>query len=55
MFSIFGIQWVITKSIKEALLGWHDSFIGRSCAKAWRAAPLCIFLDHLQGKKLKMF
>ena len=29
LFSLFGIPWVIHSSIRDTLLGWHGSFVGR--------------------------
>ena len=43
VFTIFGILWVLFESIKETLLGWHDSFVYRRRIAAWRAAPPYIF------------
>ena len=40
IFALFGVQWVMPSSIKETILSWHDSFVGK---KAWNAAPLCLF------------
>ncbi|KAL6347126.1 hypothetical protein AAG906_012707 [Vitis piasezkii] len=48
LFSLFRVCWVIHASIRETLLRWHGSFIGRKRMKAWRAAPL---LDNLEGEK----
>ena len=36
-------MWVIPSSIKETLLGWNDSFVGKKCQKVWKAVPLCLF------------
>ena len=30
-------------AIKEALLGWNGSFVGKKRKRVWRVAPLCIF------------
>ena len=27
VFSIFGVRWVISKLVRETLLGWHGSFM----------------------------
>ncbi|RVW98801.1 putative DNA helicase MCM8 [Vitis vinifera] len=43
LFSLFGVSWILSCSVKETLLGWHGSFVGKACQKAWQAAPLCIF------------
>ena len=43
LFSLFKVYWVMQSTIKETLLGWHGSFVGRKQKKAWRVAPLCLF------------
>ena len=43
IFALFGIQWVLSCSIREVLLSWHRSFVGKNGKKAWKAAPLCMF------------
>ncbi|RVX07383.1 putative ribonuclease H protein [Vitis vinifera] len=39
IFSLFGVQWVMHSTVKNHLLGWHGSFVGKKRKKAWRAAP----------------
>ena len=29
--------------VREVLLSWHGSFVGKNMKKAWKAAPLYIF------------
>ena len=41
--AIFGVNWVFPFLVKEALLSWHGSFVGKHRKKAWMTAPLCIF------------
>ena len=43
LLAIFGVSWVFPLSVKETLLSWHGSFVGKRRKKAWMAAPLCIF------------
>ena len=50
-FSLFGVSWVFPSLVKETLLSWNESFVGKKCKKVWRVDPLCIFLDSLEGKK----
>ena len=38
-------------SVRETLLSWDGSFVGKKCKKVWRAGPLCIFLDSLEGRR----
>ena len=43
MFTLFNVLWVLPLSVKEVLLGWHGSFLGKKRRKVGRAAPLCLF------------
>ena len=43
IFALFGIQWVLSCSVREVLLSWHESFVGKKRKKAWKAALLCMF------------
>ena len=43
LFTVFGVSWVLPYSVKETLLSWHGSFVGKKRNKVWRAAPLHIF------------
>ena len=43
LFSLFGISWVMHSSVKETLLGWHDSFVKRKQKKVWEPVLLCLF------------
>ncbi|RVW35300.1 putative ribonuclease H protein [Vitis vinifera] len=43
LFTILGVSWVLPYSVKETLLSWHGSFVGKKRNKVWRAAPLHIF------------
>ena len=41
-FTLVGVSWVLPSSVRETLLSWHGSFVGKK-RKVWRAAPLYIF------------
>ena len=43
LFSLFSVEWVLSGTVKETLLGWHGAFVGKIHKKAWQMAPLCIF------------
>ena len=43
LFALFEMSWVLPFSIRETLLGWHGSFVGKKRKKVWRATPLCPF------------
>ena len=43
LFALFGVSWVLPSLVRETLLGWHGSFVGKKNRKVWRAGPLCLF------------
>ena len=43
LLAILGVSWVFPLSVKEILLSWKCSFMGKRRKKAWMAVPLCIF------------
>ncbi|RVW95701.1 hypothetical protein CK203_031580 [Vitis vinifera] len=43
LFSLFGISWTLSGTVKTTLLGWNGGFVGKRRKKAWQMAPLCIF------------
>ena len=51
LFSLFGISWTLSCSVKATLLGWNGGFVGKRCKKAWQMVPLCIFLVSMEGEK----
>ena len=51
LFSLLAWFGCSLSTIQETLSSWHGAFVGRKQKKVWRAAPLCIFLDNLKGKK----
>ena len=54
LFSLFRVFWVMQSTVREAMLSWHGSFVGRKRKKVWRAAPLCIFWT-IWKEKWKIF
>ena len=50
-FTLFGVQWVLLDSIKEMLLGWDKSFVGKKEKGSLESRPLIYFLDGLEGKE----
>ncbi|RVW58882.1 hypothetical protein CK203_104242 [Vitis vinifera] len=50
LFSLFGISWTLSCTVKTTLLGWNGGFVGKRRKKAWQMAPLCIFLVSLEGE-----
>ena len=55
IFALFGVQWVMPNSIKETILSWNDSFVGKKRKKAWNAAPLCLFWTLWKERNRKVF
>ena len=43
VFALFGMMWVLLLVARDTLLGWHGSFVGKKCRKAWMTVPLCLF------------
>ena len=55
LFSLFRVFWVMQSIVRETLLGWHSSFVGRKRTKVWRAAPLCFFWTIWKERNRKSF
>ena len=55
LFSLFGVAWVLSGSVKETLLGWHGAFVGKTRKKAWQMAPLFIFWSVWKERNLLAF
>ena len=55
LLAIFRVSWVFPLFVKETLLSWHGSFVGKRRKKAWMAAPLCIFLTIWQERNRLAF
>ena len=43
IFGLIGIKWVLPETVKEALISWRGSFVGKKRKKIWKSIPLCIF------------
>ena len=43
LLAIVGFSWVFPLSVKETLLSWRGSFVGKKHKKAWMAAPFAFF------------
>ena len=43
LFSMLGVQWVLPATVKEMLLGWNETFVGKKRKGVWRASPLRLF------------
>ena len=43
LLAIVGVNWVFPLIVREALLSWNGSFVGKKHKKAWMVAPLMIF------------
>ncbi|RVW49339.1 LINE-1 reverse transcriptase-like [Vitis vinifera] len=53
LFSLFGVEWVLSGTVKDTLLGWHGAFVGKIRKKAWQMAPLCIFFGQCGRKEIR--
>ena len=43
ILAIVGVSWAFPTSIRQTLLSWHGSFVGKRCKKALMAAPFSLF------------
>ena len=43
IFALFGVTWVLPLLVRETLLGWYGSFVGKKRQKVWKTVPLCLF------------
>ena len=55
IFALFGVHWVLPNSIKETILGWNDTFVGKKRKDAWNAAPLCLFWTLWKERNRRIF
>ena len=43
IFGLIDIKWVLPEIVKETLISWRGSFVGKKRKKIWKSVPLCIF------------
>ena len=43
LFTLFGVIWVLSFSIRESLLSWLGCFVGEKHIKVWMTTLLCVF------------
>ena len=43
LLSWFGVSWVFPYLVKETLLGWKGSSMGKKRNEVWQVGPLCLF------------
>ena len=43
LFSLFGVEWVLSDTIKETLLGWHARLWGKSVKRRGKWPPYVYF------------
>ena len=51
LLSLFGVSWVFPFLVKETLLGWRGSFVGKKKKAAWQVGPLCLFWAIWKARK----
>ena len=42
-FTLLGVCWVFTSSVRETLVGWDGAWVGKQRRTVWKMAPLCLF------------
>lgn len=43
LFALFNVHWLQATTVKETLIGWHGSIMGKRRKKVGRVTPLHIF------------
>ena len=43
LFAIIGVRWAFPSTVRDTLISWHGSFVGKKQRKAWLISPLCLF------------
>ena len=43
LLAIVGVKWVFPLLVRETILSWGGSFVGKKCKNAWMAVPLSAF------------
>ena len=51
VFSLFGAQWVFPETVKEAVISWKGSFVGKKRKKNLEIHTVIYFLDGVEGKE----
>ena len=43
VLGLVDVKWVFPETVKEVLISWRGSFVGKKRKKIWDSIPLCIF------------
>ena len=46
---------MVPSSVRETLLSWNESFMGKKRKKVWRTDPLCIFWTVWKARNIIAF
>ena len=49
------MSWVLSSSVKDTLLDWHGSFVGKKRKKVWKSKPFVFVLDGVEGQEQHCF
>ena len=55
LLAIVSVNWVFPLTVRESLLSWSESFVGKKREKAWMAFPLMIFWTIWRERKSIVF
>ena len=53
--SFFGVSWVFPLSVKETLLGWRGSFVGKKRKAGVAIGTVMFVLGYMEGQKFNCF
>ena len=51
VLGLFGAQWVFSETVKEVVLSWKGSFVGKKRKKKLEIHSVIYFLDGLKGEE----
>ena len=54
LFSLFDANWIMSGSMRDMLLGWKGTFVGKKRKKVWQAAP-CLFWTTWKARNRIVF
>ncbi len=55
VFCLFGVIWVMPRSVVEVMASWMGSFHKVSHADVWGAVPLCVMWVLWRERNLRVF
>ena len=51
LFTLFGVPWVLPSLVRETLLSWHGSFVGKKRKEGVESCSSAYILDGVEDEK----